>query len=76
MHEERLECPRCRGTLQLGFLLEGGEGEMRRVTQWVQGKPERNFWVGLSIKDRAVLAVTTYRCERCGYLESYAVAEA
>lgn len=76
MHEERLECPRCRGTLQRGFLLGTSEGGLRTAARWVQGTPEPSVWTGLRIKDRTVLTVTTYRCERCGYLESYAVAEA
>jgi hypothetical protein len=38
----------------------------------VEGLPERSFWKGLSLKNRRVLMVVSFRCESCGYLESYA----
>lgn len=75
MPNQRLECLRCHGRMQPGFLLEGDPGETRAVTRWVEGEPEKSFWMGLAIGDRAVLPVTTYRCERCAYLESYAPAQ-
>jgi hypothetical protein len=67
-----LECPRCRRRMEPGFLLEIRNNDRRGVTRWVEGTPETSFLGGLRMKDRQVLAVTTYRCERCGYLESYA----
>jgi len=32
-------------------------------------------WTGLKTKDREVYPLTSYRCERCGYLELYALPE-
>lgn len=61
--------------MQAGFLLERGDRDRRGGTQWVEGAPERSFWTGLRIKNRLVLPVTTYRCESCGYLASYARTE-
>jgi hypothetical protein len=58
--------------MAVGFLLESGSYDTPRVTQWVGGAPEQSFWTGLRLSERDVLAVTTYRCARCGYLESYA----
>jgi hypothetical protein len=55
-----------------GYLLEAGESNARSVTQWVEGEPEKSFWVGLKLKDRDVMPVITFRCPSCGYLESYA----
>lgn len=69
---ERLECPRCRGRMHAGFLMDRADYNVPAVTRWVEGTPEKSFWTGLKTNDRAVLAVTSYRCERCGYLESYA----
>lgn len=74
MHEPRLECPRCARRMELGFLLEIGDSDARSVTKWVEGVPKKKFLIGLHIKDRRVLPLTTYRCEKCGYLESYALA--
>jgi hypothetical protein len=72
VREQRLECPRCRGAMAPGYVLDHGDHNARRVAHWVEGTPEKSFWVGLKTADRAVLPVTTYRCVRCGYLESYA----
>jgi len=60
--------------MELGFLLESGDpARGRRMTQWIAGVPEASFWHGgLKLTERAVLDVTTFRCPRCGYLESYA----
>lgn len=68
----RLECPRCVRRLEPGFLLELGDTNVRSVTHWVEGAPEKKLFSGLRTKGRRVLPLTTYRCEKCGYLESYA----
>jgi hypothetical protein len=41
-------------------------------TIWVSGLPEHSIWTGLKLKGRIQLQTLTYRCTRCGYLESYA----
>ena len=64
-------CIRCSGEMDPGFLLDEGHGK-RYVARWVAGEPRKSFWFGLSLKGRQPLAVSTYRCRRCGYLESYA----
>jgi hypothetical protein len=42
--------------------------------EWAEGAPEYSIWTGLKLKDRERHSIITYRCERCGYLESYAPA--
>lgn len=59
-----------------GYLLELKDADRRTVTEWVSGTPEKSFWRGMTTKDRMVLPVTMYRCERCGFLEAYALAPA
>ena len=66
------DCPKCSRPMAAGYLLEQRHNERRDVTRWVEGAPERSFWRGLTIRQRRVLPVTTWRCERCGLLESYA----
>ena len=66
------ECPRCRGKMSEGFVLDRGESNSRNVQKWVEGEPVKSFWLGLKAEGREKFAVTTYRCDRCGYLESYA----
>lgn len=58
--------------MHLGYFLDSKHGERRGATEWVEGAPVRSFWMGLKIKGRQVLPVTVYRCDRCGFLESYA----
>jgi lipopolysaccharide biosynthesis regulator YciM len=44
-----------------------------RVGEWIEGEPEHALFQMLKLKGRRRLPATTYRCERCGYLESYAL---
>jgi len=73
MDERRLDCPRCRGEMRQGYTMDRADYNMPSVASWVAGAPEKSVWTGLKTKGRDVLPVTTYRCERCGYLESYAL---
>ena len=66
-----LTCPRCSGTMETGFTIDEGYGT-RTVAKWVAGEPEKSIWTGLKLRGRDRLDVVTYRCRRCGYLESYA----
>lgn len=65
-------CPRCNGRFQDGFLLDLQHHNSSGQTSWVEGVPEKSWFGTLKIKGRARLPVKTLRCERCGYLESYA----
>lgn len=55
-----------------GFVLDRGDHNSRNLQKWVEGEPLKSFWLGLRTKGRETYEVTTYRCDRCGYLESYA----
>ena len=66
-----LECPRCQGMMERGYILDESYGK-RTVTQWVAGEPETSIWTGLKLRGKAKFTVTTFRWRRCGYLESYA----
>ena len=39
---------------------------------WIEGAPEKSFWIGIKTRGRRKLKIETWRCGRCGYLESYA----
>jgi hypothetical protein len=43
------------------------------TSKWVDGAPEKSFWTGLKTRGKKQIPVTTYRCTRCGYLESFAI---
>jgi hypothetical protein len=64
-------CPKCGAPMEAGFVLDQTYGAMTQ-SAWIGGLPERNFWTGLKLKGHQRLPVTTYRCQACGFLESYA----
>ena len=66
------QCPRCKGDMEDGFVADKAHYSVPETQKWVEGAPERSFWSGLKLKGKEVFSVRTYRCERCGYLESYA----
>ena len=57
--------------MEEGFVADHGHGTVF-VATWVKGKPERSFWQGTKTADRDLHKVQTFRCPKCGYLESYA----
>ena len=69
MSDTPSKCPKCDGTMQNGFI---ADADRRTIIQWVAGAPVRTFWMGLQVRDKTKYDVRTYRCERCGLLESYA----
>jgi len=54
-----------------GFIIDETHGAVKSQ-KWVQGAPEYSFWFGLKLRGKKRLQVSTYRCGRCGCLESYA----
>ena len=72
MRNFNLEYLKCRGGMEQGYVLDRGDYDARRVARWIEGAPERSFWMGLSLKNRRQLETATYRCTNCGYLEAYA----
>ena len=71
-------CRHCATDMELGLMLDRGgrTGYVRSV--WQAGLPERMKFLGmktgtLKIDLKHALATITYRCTKCGYLESYAI---
>ncbi|SOD03252.1 hypothetical protein SAMN05216486_1094 [bacterium JGI 053] len=65
-----MTCPKCGSPMTTGYLLD--QGQHVKVTEWIEGAPEKSFWTGLNLKQRRRFPVTADRCERCGFLELYA----
>ncbi len=36
------------------------------------GAPQKSFWAGTKLPEEKQIPVGTFRCSRCGFLESYA----
>jgi len=68
-----LACLRCTVPMELGFVPDRTNTTMASIQTWVAGAPERSTWTGIKLKGRQLIPVMTYRCPRCGYIESRAV---
>lgn len=55
-----------------GYVLD--INQRRSVSQWIEGAPQKSLLSGLKIAGRANVNIQTWRCGRCGFLESYAKA--
>jgi hypothetical protein len=71
MTDNRIECCKCQTPMQPGYLMEKGHGNKHSITTWARGQPQKSFWMGLK-SPQEKLETRTYRCPRCGYLETYA----
>ena len=56
--------------METGFIVDGVPHGNQQA-HWAEGEPQKSFWTGIKVP-REALPITTYRCIKCGYLESYA----
>lgn len=54
-----------------GFILDVTDSATHQA-QWAEGEAKKSFWFGVRVPRDERHLVTTYRCSKCGYLESYA----
>jgi len=66
-------CAKCGGRMSEGFTLDHTHGGYKQAT-WVEGPMEKSMLFGIKLKGRRQLPMASYRCERCGFVESYAEA--
>lgn len=64
-------CVKCSGSMSEGFVIDQGDYGAKSVSNWHDNPPERH-WYGLKTSKKNQRPIATYRCNRCGYLESYA----
>jgi Domain of unknown function (DUF6487) len=65
-------CPKCQSSMTEGFMIDATYGA-NMASRWVEGPPEKAFFGGVKFRGKTVFDVQTWRCQRCGLLESYAV---
>ena len=75
MSAETTRCPKCNGEMVQGFIVDHHAGGKRLVSNWVEGAPEKSFWVVTKVPADKCIPVGTFRCSGCGFLESYAQPE-
>jgi hypothetical protein len=65
------DCLRCGKRMEAGYVVDEIHGGYKQPT-WVAGVPEKSIWVGLKLRKKVRVPVRTYRCPKCGGLESFA----
>ena len=69
MHPRQI-CAKCGGRMKEGFIPEAREYS-GKITTWFAGKPRAGLF-GLKLRGLERYQVQSWRCEKCGLLESYA----
>ena len=57
--------------MEEGYVLDRGHGNAKNPSSWIEGAPQR-AWYGIRTKGHDKHKVRSFRCTKCGYLESYA----
>jgi len=68
----RIRCPKCESGMEEGFVADQRTQAAAMQQVWYAGEPTLWFWGALKLRGRDSRKVSTYRCRRCGFLESYA----
>jgi hypothetical protein len=72
MEKNDRRCSICGGVMVEGFILDFYK-ENQTATRWVEGKPEKTFIGAVAFSDRQNYHITAFRCDRCSYLEFFAI---
>jgi predicted nucleic-acid-binding Zn-ribbon protein len=73
MSHKPSQCPKCDGHMERGFVLNRAFAAGGLTFQWAPGAPVSSFWWGYQLPvGRKFITIQVFRCESCGYLESYA----
>ncbi len=62
MNEVTTRCPECNGEMLQGFVVDRGHGMSSRVSDWVEGAPEKSMFTGVSAPGDERIPVGTFRC--------------
>ena len=66
-------CAKCGGEIVDGYLVDRGDSHQEALPSWIEGEPQKGWLGGLKTRHKKRLEVTTWRCRKCGFLESYAL---
>jgi len=70
MTQSTILCPKCQGEMVRGYVLNFTPIGVR-IVKWNAGPPIKSFWAGI-IDSTSQIPIGTFRCQTCGFLESYA----
>ncbi|MCL2640363.1 MAG: PF20097 family protein [Phycisphaerales bacterium] len=66
------KCPLCNARLEPGFVLDKGHYDHARPAVWVEGEPQKTFWLGTKTSGKRKIEIEAWRCTNCGYLMQFA----
>lgn len=79
MTASALSCPKCHDNMVRGYIMDHSYSQTL-ISLWVEGPPKPHQFLGISFsgnfikepKAEELIPIGTFRCQGCGYLESYA----
>ena len=66
-------CSKCGGRMDQGWMPDARD-QGPKPTVWIAGTPKKGFLGMFKVRGLTRHDIETWRCGRCGYLESYAPA--
>ena len=72
MSTEQTRCPKCGGRMAQGFVVDVHQCRLAAGQQLGRGRATEVLWFGTTSPDMNGLPIGTFRCENCGFLESFA----
>ena len=70
MTQAAISCPKCQGEMVQGYVLDFTPVGSR-VRKWYSGPPKKAGLAGI-MDATSQTPIGTFRCQTCGFLESYA----
>jgi hypothetical protein len=64
-----VKCPKCKGDLEQGYILDIQGSGFRAPADWVQGTMKGGLLPRFKVKTRR--QIPAYRCTSCGYIELF-----
>ena len=63
-------CPKCDTDIERGFSADYHEDIA--LHSWMRGTPKQNWFGNVKLSQKDMIPIATFRCTKCGFLESYA----
>lgn len=67
-------CAKCGQRMEEGYvpIRSNSYKWLAQIPAWISGQPRKSFFGGIDLDGKNMVAIKTFRCMGCGYLESYA----
>ena len=65
-------CPMCAVRMEAGFIIDRQHYSTPSLPEWAEGEPDVGFLGAIKVGRMKKRVVSTYRCLKCGLLQSYA----